>query len=334
MITKPRVIDWHGHFLPKRLMDAFLRTRYGQDSAPFWQPPAWSDPEDHIRMMDELGVEAELFGPTNTLLPAVKAAGMGVEEGVRWYNDEMARLAADYPGRFYATVGIDPFDTKFALAEIERCVTQLGMRAVLMATCYDGLYIDDERFWPIFRLAEELDVPIFAHPAAVLPYWKEMQKADRNILRIDVAMLLASTICIGRLIYYGIYDRFPKLNVVFGQLGGFIPFMFGRFDCTYNFWQLWPDDLIEKEAVLPLRYARDYKGRIFGDTHTSDRAALECAVQTLGAECIVVGGDYPLTPVDFGLRWNLAEINSLRITDEERRNILGENAARLLKLDR
>lgn len=332
MIPRPKVIDWHAHFLPLKVMEAYRKTPFGQSTNWLWGSSCWTDLERHIAMMDEVGVDVELLGPSGILIDAIKAAGMGVQEGLRWVNDEVAMVSQGYPGRFVGSVGIDPFNIKFSLAEIERAVTKLGFRAIAMQASYNGLYIDDEQFWPIFKLAEELNVPIFAHPANVTPYWKETQRSDKNYLRAEISMLLDSTICVGRFVIFGTYDRFPKLNVVFGQLGGFTPIMFGRYDLVHNFHKHWPPEAVKDEAIFPLRLARDYKGRIMGDTHSEDCPALECAVETLGADCIVVGSDYPITPESFGIGWSLNEIRKMRIPETDRAKILSENAARLLKI--
>ncbi len=332
MIPRPRVIDWHAHFLPLRVMEAYRKTPFGRSTNWLWEASSWTNPEEHIAMMDDVGVDVELLGPSGILIDSIKAAGMEVEDGLRWVNDEIAKVVREYPGRFVGSVGIDPFNMKFTLAEVERGVTKLGFGAVAMQASYNGLYIDDEQFWPLFKLAEELNVPIFAHPVNMTPYWKEAQRSEKSYLRAEISMLLDSTICVGRFVIFGIYDRFPRLNVVFGQLGGFSPFMFGRYDLVHNFHKHWPPEAVKDEAVFPLRLARDYKGRIIGDTHSEDREALECAVETLGADCIVVGSDYPITPDSFGISWSLEEIGKMRVTEAARSKILGENAARLLKL--
>ncbi|MBI4318661.1 MAG: amidohydrolase family protein [Chloroflexi bacterium] len=333
MLARPKVIDFHAHYLPLKLIDAYRKVPFGRGTAWLWESPAFSDPALHVKMMDEVGVDVELLGPSAAFLGAIDAAGMESREAVRLTNDEFARVVRDYPGRFVGGVAIDPFDVQFALAEIERCVTKLNFRAISMVTSYNGLYIDDEQFWPIFKLAEELDVPIFAHPGRTTLGWKEMQRSEKSYLRAEISMLLDSTICVGRFVLFGIYDRFPTLKVVFGQLGGFVPFMFGRFDLVHNYHRLWPPEVVADEAVLPARLLRDYRGRIMGDTHSVEHIALECAAQTLGADCIVVGSDFPIGPISFSIRWNLEEIGKMRVSEGDRNKILGENAARLLKLD-
>lgn len=332
-MARPRTIDFHGHFLPQRLIEAYRKTPYGRATSWLWESPAFSDPEEHIKIMDAVGVDVEVIGPSTAFVGAIEAAGMETNEGVRFTNDEYARVIREYPGRFAGSASINPFDIKFSVDEIERSITKLGLKAISMETCYDGLYIDDERFWPVFKIAEELDVPIYAHAAVTTPYWKEAQRSDKDYLRAEIAMFLSSTIAVGRFVMFGIYDRFPKLNVVMGLLAGFIPFMFGRFEVVQSFYQKWPPEAVAGETVFPLRLMADYKGRILGDTHSVDHRALECAVDTLGADCIVLGGDYPITPDRFGIRWNLKQIERMRVLESYKRSILGENAARLLKLD-
>lgn len=329
-----KVIDCHAHYFPHRLMEAFRATPFARSTSFLWNDPAYSDLDHHIRVMDDVGVDAEVLVPSSLLLESFRAAGVASEEGMPIVNEAYAEAVRAYPGRFIGTVAVDPFAGKAALREIERGVTKLGLKAVSIMASYDGLYIEDEQFWPMYKLAQELHVPVMAHPVSLTPYWKETQRAKTTMLRGEISMLLDSTICIGRFVRYGIYDRFPEVNFLFCQLGGMIPLLFGRFDLMNYIYANSPREAAEGEAVFPLKSLHDYKGRIFGDTHSMDRVAVECAAASLGADCIVVGGDYPISPWQAGIGYTLEEIKQTRLSTVDKERILGGNAARILNLDR
>lgn len=327
-----KIIDLHCHYLPQPLIEAFRKTPFAQSTVWVWANPAISDIQAHLKMMDQVGVDVEVLAFAALFLDSCKAAGANTEDAMRLVNDSHAEIVKAHPDRFVGTIAIDPFAGKATLNEIERGVTKLGLKAVAMVTSYDGLYIDDQQFWPIYKLAQELRVPIMAHPGSITPYWKEMQRAETTVLRAEVSMLVDTTICIGRFVRYSIYDKFPQLNFIFCQLGGTIPFLFGRFELLKKQLARSPKGAADPEAVMPLKELRDYKGRIFADCHSMDRVAMQCAVDNLGADAVVVGGDYPLCLPAEGICWTIDEINSMRLTAPEREKVFGGNAARLLNL--
>ncbi len=325
-------IDCHCHYLPAPLVNAFRTTPFAQSTVWVWSNTAIENIEGHLKMQDQVGIDVELLSFAALLTDSCKAAGISSAEGMRMTNDAYAEVVSAYPGRFVGTVCIDPLAGKAALEEIDRGVNKLGHKAVAMVTSYDGLYIDDEQFWPIYRLAQELGVPIYAHPNSVTTYWKEMQRAQTTLLRAEISMLVDTTLCIGRFVRYSIFDKFPNLNFIFCQLGGTIPFLFGRFELLKKQLSRSPKGQADPEIVGPLKDLDDYRGRIFTDCHSLDRYAMQCTIDTLGPESIVVGGDFPLCLPHEGISWTIDEINSMRLTASERELIFGGNAARLLKL--
>ncbi len=330
-----RVIDTHGHYMPLKLMDAFRTTRLAKSTSFLWDDPAYSDLSHHITVMDKVGVDAEVLVPSALLLESFGAAGISSEEGMRTVNDAYAAAEKAHPGRFIGTIAIDPFAGTTTLREIERGVTKLGLKAISMMTSYDGLYSDTEQFWPIYKLAQELDILVMLHPVAVTPYWKEMQRAEATVLRAEVSMLVDNTIAVGRMVRYGVYDKFPEVNFLYCQLGGMIPFIYGRFDCFQSILMshAWED--VKHEAILnPPKTLREYKGRIMGDCHSMDHTAIELAAENLGVDCMVFGGDYPISPWHGSMKMCFDEIHAARLSTKDKEKILGGNAARLLKLDK
>lgn len=328
-----RVVDCHGHFWPPRLMEAFRATPLARSTSFLWNNPALSDLEQHIKVMDDLGIGAEVLVPSPIFLESARAAGVTAEEAMRMVDDAHAEAMRAHPGRFIGTVAVDPFAGKAALDEIERGVTKLGLKALSIKASYDGLYIDNDEFWPIYALAQELQVPVMVHPAAITPFWKEMQRAKTSVLRSEISMLLDTTICIGRFVRYGIYDRFPEVDFLFCKLGGMIPLLFRQFELTKQMYSDFPEELVKGEAIsFPVKTLRDYKGRIFGDTHAMDRVGIACAAENLGDDCIIFGGDYPISAWQWGVAADLQEVKEARLPDAAREKILGGNAARIFHL--
>jgi predicted TIM-barrel fold metal-dependent hydrolase len=92
--------------------------------------------------------------------------------GVLSVNDDTAAIVREHPGRLVAFAGVNPFEGKKAVEELERCVKELGFKG-----CGEFGYMDilDERCFPIYEKCVELDVPILIHtgftnPTAPLKY--------------------------------------------------------------------------------------------------------------------------------------------------------------------
>ena len=329
-----KVIDCHGHYMPHRLMEAFRELPFARSTSFLWNDPALSDLDHHVKVMDSLGVDAMVLVPSIILIESIRAAGVTSEEGMRIVDDAHAEAMRTHPGRFIGTVALDPFSGKAGLSEIERGVTKLGLKAISIKASYDGLYVDDEQFWPIYRLAQELRVPVMVHPANITPYWKEMQRSKTTLLRSEISMLLDTTICIGRFVRYGIYDKFPEVDFLFCKLGGMIPMLFRQFELTKYLYTHAPKEAVIGEAIsFPVKSLRDYPGRIFGDTHAMDRVGIACAAENLGEDCIIYGGDYPISPWEEGMAADLQEVKETRLSASAREKILGGNAVRIFGLE-
>jgi 2,3-dihydroxybenzoate decarboxylase len=84
-------------------------------------------------------------------------------------NDELAEWVKKYPDRYIGLAALAPQDPEAAARELERCVKELGFRGAKLNSHCRGEYLDNEKFWPIFAKAEELDVPVYLHPTIPSP---------------------------------------------------------------------------------------------------------------------------------------------------------------------
>src|SRR6185312_7207960 len=124
-----------------------------------------------IKEMDEVGVDMQVIShgaPSGQKIPAA-----GAVELIRGVNDRLAAACAAHPTRFAAFAALPTIEPKGAADELERCVTKLGMKGAMLHGLCNGVFLDDKKFWPIYERAEQLDVPIYFHPA--LPHADVME---------------------------------------------------------------------------------------------------------------------------------------------------------------
>ncbi len=141
-------------------------------------------------------------------------------------HDYLGELARQHPTRFFGLATLPLQDMDGALVELERCVNKLGMRGILLYSNLDGKFPDLEEFRPLFRRAEEMDIPILLHPAYPMTY--EATKGYEMVA--GLGLMFDTTIALSRIILAGILDQFPKLKLVCPHVGGALPYLIGRID--------------------------------------------------------------------------------------------------------
>ena len=148
-------------------------------------------------------------------------------------NDTLAQAIRDHPTRYAGLAAIAPHAPREAALELERAVTKLGLKGALINSHTQGEYLDDEKYWDIFAAAEAQGVPIYLHPNTPSPQMVEpflSRTLDAAIYGFAVETGLHAL----RLIVSGVFDRFPKLNIVLGHLGEGLPYWLSRIDFMHG----------------------------------------------------------------------------------------------------
>jgi aminocarboxymuconate-semialdehyde decarboxylase len=234
----------------------------------------------------------------------------------RAVNDEMAEIAAAHPDRIRAMATVPLQNTAMAVAELERCVKEHGMRAVAVGTNVDGAELSDPVRETFFTRAEELGVLIFMHPES---FTHQQRFGDHYFINL-FGHPLDSSLAIGRLIFDGVIERHPDLKICVAHGGGFLPAYPGRID---HAWKARADC-----RVHIARPPGTYLKKFHFDTMVFDPGQLGFLIRTYGADRILLGTDYPFDMGEQDPRGLIGRVEGLG--DAERAAISGGNAARLL----
>jgi len=281
--------------------------------------PLMLDVERRLAVMDAAGVDIQAVStaPNHYCYWAPPEVGRQV---ARTVNDALAELVAGHPDRFVALGTVPLQNPEMAIAELERCVGELGMRGVEISTDVCGTELSRAGLDKFFARVEELGVVIFMHPSG---FTESARFADHYFSNI-IANPLASTVAVHYLIFDGVMDRHPGLKVCVAHGGGFIAAYSGRIDHAHP---LRPD----MQRHLPKgKVPTDYLKRFYFDTVVFTEHQLEYLVKVFGADHIVMGTDYPY---DMAETDPVGHVNRADLTDEQKAAIIGGNAAKLLKLD-
>ncbi len=186
--------------------------------------------ELRIQHMDEAGIDVAVMALTS---PGVQVMDTPTAVSfARTANDYLAAAIRRHPTRFAGMIAVAPQDPAAAAKEIERGVRELGMNAVVINSHTKGEYLSDPKFWDIFAAAEAMDAPIYLHPNSLPPGMYEPFAAaglDGAIYGFGVETGLHAL----RIITAGVFDRFPKLQMILGHMGEALPYWAYRLDYMY-----------------------------------------------------------------------------------------------------
>ncbi len=290
------------------------------------------DLDARFKEMDEFGDYRQIISLPNPAIEDIARPDVGLYLA-RTANDAMAELCRKYPERFPAFVAaLCMTDVEGSVAEARRAVTDLGARGVLLYTNVAGRPLDDPEFEPIFATMAELDLPIWLHPvgtAAIPDYPAE--KKSRFEMWWCFHWPYETSVAMVRMVFWGLFDRYPKLKIITHHLGGMIPYYDGRVGPGLKvLGQRTSDE--DYSNILPSlkRPHMDYLHDFYADTAMFGGGvpATRCGLEFFGADQVVFATDTPLGPIAPTIK----TVRGLGLTASEERKIFSGNAEKLLNM--
>jgi predicted TIM-barrel fold metal-dependent hydrolase len=321
-----RVIALEEHFWTPAVAEAIGALRNPDTNAA--QSPLAANLEDlgegRLAAMDAAGIDLQVISHTTPGVQHLEDAATAVTLA-RESNDQLARAVAEHPDRLAAFATLPTPDPGAAADELERAVSELGMKGAMVNGHTSGRFLDDPAFDALLARFARLGVPLYLHPTEPVPavrdaYYAGFDPAVSWFLSAAAWGWHAETgLHVLRMVLGGVFDRHPQLRLVIGHMGEMLPFMLARID----------DNL--PPAVTGLgRMPSEY---ILDNVHITTSGLftlppLLCALMVFGAERVLFSVDWPYAPNEPGRR--LLETAPLSPDDLER--IAHGNAERLLGL--
>ncbi len=317
-----RTITLEEHFLADGFREILLKHNR-MPGGPELQAKLSDLGSTRLRDMDAAGIDFQVISH-NTLDTSLLSTQENIEL-TRAANDQLAEAVAAHPDRFAGFALLPMSDPNAAVAELERAISSLRFKGVMIHGTTNGLFLDDPSFFPILEKAVALNVPVYIHPA-------EPPNAVRNAYYsgFDPAVNFSlSTSAWGwhsetaihslRLILSGVFDRLPSLQIIIGHMGEMIPFMLDRINNTLapaakNLQRRLPEYFLQNFSITNSGFFTD--------------PPLLLTLQVMGADRILFSVDYPYSTNEQGRTF--LDNTSLSPADKEKISHL--NAERLLHL--
>jgi aminocarboxymuconate-semialdehyde decarboxylase len=329
--TRPRAIDFHAHIIVPEVyavaaehnVFSELPTDPGVTDAmrdaikqrAVTVLSRMSDLTDRIAKMDAMGVEVQVLSASLVHQGLEWADAQTSLRLARTTNDWIAKAVAGNPARLIGLGTLPLHQPALAVAELERCLRELGLKGVAISTTAGGMELGNGPLRPFWEKAEALGAVVYIHPGG-----NRGARFKRFHLWNSVGQAFEEAMAISSLMYDGVLERCPKLKICISHGGGYMPFYMGRIDRNY----------VEK-ANTRINMSKppiDYLRMLYFDSCVYEKPVLRNLVEKVGADRVLLGSDYPVgetKPIEF-----VRETDGLAETQKDR--IVRSNAAELLGL--
>jgi len=307
------IIDWHTH----------LHTP-DQAAEPFWQGRCPMTIDNVLAAQDAAGIDMTVVSNPLHELRGMEPPAQLAEIGE--LNRYIAEQQDKHAGWIVGFASCAPCGGDAFLRELERAVTEDGLKGVWVTSSLKGAYPDDDEAKPFFELVTRLDIPVVIHPPAI-GFGEERMKIYR--LASSVGRPFDNALALSRLIVRGIFEQFPTLKLVGSHLGGGICEIIGRLDYA---WELQEEAFFlgSYEPMLINHAPSHYLKMMYLDLVCYHAPAARCGIETMGADHILFGTDAP--PLTVLKQRGLKMVDELGLAAADKEKILSGNARKLLKL--
>ena len=293
---------------------------------------------DRAKLLPETGFDMQVLIPDGIFANPFGAPGAPEwEPGVRLalcvaYNNATASAEKHFPEQFIGTAIVPFNDVQESCREATRAVKELGLRAITIDGNWAGKNWDSIELYPFWRTVSDLGAVLYVHhnpfactvhdhrPTTYTLGWERMRRMHiSNYLGFAFEYMVGmASLTLG-----GVLEEFPDLKFCFFEAGGsWLPWTMYTLDRVYRVEQQCarcttpPSELIRTSSLVAVE---------------PDEFCLPQAIAAIGSENFVIGSDYPHPPSTYPT--TVAGIENMDgLTEADKLNILGVNAARLFKL--
>ncbi len=273
--------------------------------------------EVRLKSMDEAGIARSVLGLAGPGVQVERDTAAAVRNA-RAANDFLAREVERRPDRYSGFAHLPMQDAKAAADELARCMRELKFCGAMVNGHTNGQYLDDPSLHPFWERAEALGATIYIHPtdpvtpAPVLDGHKGLRRATWEWGFETGSHAL-------RLVFSGLFDRFPRAKIALGHLGETLPYLLWRFDSRARLYGV-------KLDKPPSQYIKENIAVTTSGMCSAE--PLVCALSALGTDRVMFAADYPFESAQEAGHF----MDTVALPETLRADIAANNAQRLLGL--
>jgi predicted TIM-barrel fold metal-dependent hydrolase len=273
-----------------------------------------------IAAMDAAGIDVQVLSLTSQGAQAFE--GELAVKIARDANDRMHEAVRAYPTRFAAFAALPTAVPDAAVRELDRTIKELRFKGTMINSHTRGAFLDDQKFWPILERAQALDVPVYLHPTQPHPSLMDSYfKGFEDLARPAWGFMMDASMHFLRMLFGGVFDAFPRLQVILGHLGEGIPFAMDRLLDHTGYVAKWRGLRRTPEQCLRENLNVTTSGNF-------SVPSLLCTMLMLGADKVMFSVDWPYESNKAGAEF----LRHLPVSANDLEKIAFRNAAALLRL--
>jgi predicted TIM-barrel fold metal-dependent hydrolase len=290
------------HCVPKAFLEILLAKTSGHLSQVKGAAEKLPDlGEGRIAEMDRCGVDMQVLSLSYPALELFQDAEDAIAAS-KASNDAIAEAVKKYPTRFSGFCSVPLQDPKAAADELERAITKLGFKALMVNENTPSRWLSDKKYADFFECLAKLNVPIYLH--------SDGPSDDDSGLHVVPEVM--------RFVESDLLVRHPNLQFILGHGGESLPFWLNRFDGR---WRDKPD--------RPQKFSGYFKSNFYVTTSSQCwPTLLQFLIAALGSDRIMFATDYPYEVTEDAVKF----MDTVPISDADREKICHLNAEKLFKL--
>ena len=278
--------------------------------------------ERRISVMDRHHVDFSVLSLAGPGVQVEKDAAVAVTKS-KWVNDLLAKEMQKRPTRYGGLAHLPMQNPAVAADELERCIHDLGFQGGMINGQSNGEYLDLDKYSVFWERAAALEAPIYLHPGNPVDY-PAMYGGHPELWGPVCSWAFETATHALRLVFGGVFERYPKARLVLGHMGETLPLNLWRFDSR------WP---ISHHGSMTLAQPPSFyikRNIAITTSGVCSDISLRCALEAMGNDNVMFSVDYPFEKTELAAQF----IETANISQTDRIKVASENAKRILHIDR
>lgn len=276
--------------------------------------------EQRLAVMDQFGIDFVVLSIAGPGVQVERDAAVATRKA-KAANDFLAAQIQQRPKRYGGFAHLAMQDPAEAAAELERCVRGLGFQGAMINGQTNGEYLDLDRYSAFWERAAALEAPIYLHPGNPVDH-PGVYAGHPELWGPVCSWAFETAAHALRLVFAGVFERYPKARLILGHMGETLPLNVWRFDSRWLVCNRGSRTLAQPPSFYITRNIAITTSGVCSDI------SLRCALDAMGGGNVMFSVDYPFEKTDLAAQF----IERARISEAERLQVASGNARQILRL--